>query len=91
MHFPFCPENKSISKDDINIYMKEIKPENYISHDKLICDWTDKKKCQIHYRIFNFYVRHGMVSDKTHEIVSFEQSKWLEKYINFNNKTEIKL
>ena len=33
-----------------------------------------------------FYVRHGMVVDKIHEIISFKQSKWLEKYINFNTQ-----
>ena len=26
-----------------------------------------------------FYVRHGMVVDEVHEIISFKQSKWLEK------------
>ena len=25
-----------------------------------------------------------MVVDKIHQIISFKQSKWLEKYINFN-------
>ena len=29
-HFPFCPENKSISKDDINERMKTNKPNFYI-------------------------------------------------------------
>ena len=32
------------------------------------------------------YVRHGMVVDKIHEIFSYEQSNWLEKYINFNKQ-----
>ena len=27
-----------------------------------------------------------MVIDKVHEIISFKQSKWLEKYINFNTQ-----
>ena len=27
-----------------------------------------------------------MVVDKVHEIISFQQSKWLEKYINFNTQ-----
>ena len=36
--------------------------------------------------MLNFYVRHGMVVDKIHEILSFKQSKWLEKYINFDTQ-----
>ena len=34
--------------------------------------------------MLKFYIRHGMIVDKFHEIISFKQSKWLEKYINFN-------
>ena len=30
------------------------------------------------------YVRHGMIVEKFHEIKLIKQSKWLEKYINFN-------
>ena len=74
--FPFCPENKSISKDDFGPYRKSIKPKNYVSHKKLICDWTDKKNYLIHYRMLKFYVRHGMKNNKVHSVISFKQSKW---------------
>ena len=73
--FSFCPENKKINPNEYNEYMNTIKPENYTKSKKLICDWTDKKKYLIHYRMLKFYVRHGMVVEKVHEIISFEQSK----------------
>ena len=85
-YFPFCPENKKINPNKYNEYMKSIKPENYGKSKKLICDWTDKKKYLIHYRMLKFYVRHGMLVEKIHEIISFKQSKWLEKYISFNRQ-----
>ena len=85
-HFPFCPENKKIDPDKYNDYMKKIKPENYTKSKKLICDWSDKKKYLIHYRMLKFYVRHGMIVVKIHEIISFKQSKWLEGYISFNTQ-----
>ena len=85
-HFPFCPENKSISKDDFGPYMKSIMPKNYVSHKKLICDWTDKKNYLIHYRMLKFYVRHGKKNKKVHRVISFKQSKWLEKYNDFNTQ-----
>ena len=66
--------------------MNSIKPENYTKSKKLICDWTDKKKYLIHYRMLKFYVRNGMVVEKIHEIISFKQSKWLESYISFNTE-----
>ena len=85
-YFPFCPESKKINPNKYNEYMKSIKPENYTKSKKLICDWSDKKKYLIHYRMLKFYVRHGMIVEKIHEIVSFKQSRWLESYISFNTQ-----
>ena len=85
-NFPFAPENKKINPDTFNDYMKKIKPDNYTPTKKLICDWSDKKNYLVHYRMLKFYIRHGMVVDKVHVVISFKQSKWLEKYINFNTQ-----
>ena len=63
--------------------MKEIKPDTYIQTKKLICDWSDKKNYLVHYRMLKFYLRRGMIVDKVHNIISFRQNRWLEKYINF--------
>ena len=32
------------------------------------------------------YIRHAMIVDKIHEMVSFKQSEWLEKYKNFSTQ-----
>ena len=85
-HFPFAPVNKKINPEDFSDYMKEIIPDTYTQNKKLICDWTDKKNYLVQYRMLKFYVRHGMIVDKVHEIISFRQSRWLEKYINFNTQ-----
>ena len=82
-NFPFAPVNKKINPDNFNVYMNEIKPDTYTQTSKLICDWSDKKNYLIHYRMLKFYIRQGMIVDKVHEIISFKQSRWLEKYINF--------
>ena len=85
-YFPFCPENKKIDPNKYNEYMNTIKPENYTKSKKLICDCTDKKKYLIHYKMLKFFVRHGRIVEKIHEIISFKQSKWLESYISFNTQ-----
>ena len=85
-NFPFCPENKKINPDKNNEYMNKIKPKNYTKSKMFICGWTDKKKYLINYRMLNFYVKHGMIVEKILEILSFKQSKWLEKYISFNTQ-----
>ena len=66
--------------------MNKIKPKIYTKSKKLICDWTDKKKYLIHYRMLKFYVRHGMIVEKVHKIFSLNQSKWLENYNIFNTQ-----
>ena len=40
--------------------------------------------------MLKLYTRHGTTFDKVHEIISFTQSKWLEKYISFNTQKRIK-
>ena len=90
-HFPFCPEIRKINPYNYNDYMNKIKPKNYTKSKKLLCDWTDKKKYLIHYRMLNFYVRHGIIVVKIHEIISFKQSKWLESFFTFNTQNETKL
>ena len=85
-NFPFAPENKKINPDNFNDYMKEIKPDNYTSTKKLICDFSDKKNYLIHYRMLKFYIRHGMIVDKIHNLIPFRQNRWLEKYISFNTQ-----
>ena len=32
------------------------------------------------------YVRHVMIVEKIHEMISFKQSRWLEKHIGFNTQ-----
>ena len=84
--FPFCPENKFSPIDNFTDYMDLNKPESYVKCKKLICDWTDKQKYLVHYRLLKFYVKHGMEITKVHEVISFKQSCWLEKYIDYNTK-----
>ena len=66
--------------------MKEIRPDTYVQSSKLICDWSDKKNYLVHYRMLKFFGRHGLIVDKVHGIISFRQSRWLEKYINLNTQ-----
>ena len=36
--------------------------------------------------MLKFCVRHGMVVENVHTVISFQQSKWLEKYISFKTQ-----
>ena len=84
-NFPFCPENKFSPQDKYTDYMKKMKVDSHTKCKKLIFDWTDKKKYLVHYRMLKFYVRYGSIVKKVHEVISFKQSQWLEKYKSKND------
>ena len=88
-NFPFCPENKFSPQGKFSDYMNQMKSDTYTESKKLICDWTDKKNYSIFFRLLKFYNRQRMVVDKVYDIISCRQSKWLEKYINFNTQKRI--
>ena len=52
----------------------------------MICDWSEKKNHLVHYRMLKFYIRYGLIVDKVHSVISFKQSRWLEKNISFNTQ-----
>ena len=66
--------------------MKKIKPKIYTKSKKLLCDWSDKNNYLAQYRMSKFYVKHGMIIDKIHEVITFKQSNWLEKYKSFKTQ-----
>ena len=71
--------SKKINPDDFSDYIKEIKIDTHNQTKKMIYDWSDKKNYLIHYRMLKFYVGHGMKVEKVRNVISFKQSKWLEK------------
>ena len=66
--------------------MNELKSNIYTTHKRLVCDWTHEKSYLIDYRKLKFYVWQGIIVDKVQEIISFDPSKWLEKYKTFNTQ-----
>ena len=87
---PLAHENKICDKNDFRDHMNKLKRDTYTQNKKLLSDWSDKENYMIHYRMAKLYVRHGMGVEKSHEIISFKQSKWLEKYTNFNTRKRYK-
>ena len=73
-------------RDYFDAYFSQTKPESYVSNKKSICDYTDKKKHLFHYRRLKFFVRHGMIVVKFHEIISFKQNKGMEEIISFKTQ-----
>ena len=79
---------KSSKKDidkHISEYKEKLKQGNVnIGSDKLVPHLHEHKNYCIHYRNLKFVESLGVKIGKVHNVVSFHQSKWLKKYIDFN-------
>ena len=60
-------------------YMIKHNSKLYTPTSMLFCHQHDKKNILVHYRQLKFYVRIGMIIEKSHRIKSFKQSFWLDK------------
>ena len=80
--FSFAPLNKKVNPDNFSAYTKK-KPDTCNQTRKVICDWSDKKNDLVPYRMLKLFVRHLMIVEKVHNVISVEQSRWLEKFISF--------
>ena len=85
-NFPYCPENKTLNPVNYTEYMNEHEPKPHRPTSKLICDQTNKEYYIVHCRNLKFSLRMGMIIKKVHRIVSFDQSLWLSKYIDYNTQ-----
>jgi hypothetical protein len=84
--YPLAPEHMIIdkcSKTSHSMLKTNIKP---IKCDKLVGTLYNKKHYVVHIRNLQYYLAHGLVLDKVHRILEFEQKAWMQPYIEFNSK-----
>ena len=82
MHFkhtdyPLAPKTLEVPREWIGNYTEGLIQKNrnkYISTKKLVPNLHDKKKYIIHYRNLQYYLSQGMVLEKIHRVISFDQS-----------------
>ena len=54
--------------------------------EKLVPDLYDMKNYVIHIRALDQALKHGLVLEKVHRVIEFNQSAWLKPYIDFNTE-----
>ena len=82
--YPFCPEQKISEPSKLMRELKkslDLKPAKV---PKLTQNLNDKKSYVLHYRNLQQAINNGLVLEKVHRVLSFEQSEWLKEYIDFN-------
>ena len=58
--------------------------------EKLVPNLFDKKKYVIHIRALDQALKHGLVLEKIHQAIEFNQSDWMKGYIDFNTELRTK-
>ena len=91
--FPLAPEHMIVKEEMLSKYQLKLLEEQEIKlgkEKKLFLTLYDKKKYIVHHSILKEYIKLGLKVTKVHRIISFEESAWLKKYIDFNTDQRIK-
>ena len=51
--------------------------------EKLIPNLFDKRKYAIHIRALDQPLKHGLILEKIHQAIEFDQSDWMKSYIDY--------
>ena len=58
--------------------------------EKLVPNLKDKKKYVIHIRALAEALKHGLILERIHRAIEFDQSAWMKPYIDFNTQLRTK-
>ncbi|CAC5392277.1 unnamed protein product [Mytilus coruscus] len=79
------------SMDDFPILEKEFEGNKPLGNEeKIIFNRKRQKKYIVHYKVLKDYIKLGMKVTKVYKTISFKESDWLAKYINFNTEQRTK-
>ncbi|CAG2243460.1 unnamed protein product [Mytilus edulis] len=89
--YPLAPEKMKIKKEELSDYQLNLLGDKPLGNEeKLFLTLRDKKKYIIHDSILKKYIKLGIKVTKVYRTISFKESNWLAKYINFNTEQRTK-
>ena len=87
--YPLAPEKMKVTTDMLSPYCQQLASDLHLkpgSVSKLVPDLNGKTKYIVHYHNLKLYLSLGMKLTKVYRALSFQQSSWLSKYIEFNTE-----
>ncbi|CAC5411840.1 unnamed protein product [Mytilus coruscus] len=89
--YPLAPEKTRPKKEELSNYQLNLLGNKPLGNEeKLFLTGKDKKKYIVHYEVLKDYIKLGMKVTKVYKTISFKESDWLAKYINFNTEQRTK-
>ncbi|CAC5403552.1 unnamed protein product [Mytilus coruscus] len=89
--YPLAPEKTRPKKEELSNYQLNLLGNKPLGNEeKLFLTGKDKKKYIVHYKVLKDYIKLGMKVTKVYKTISFKESDWLAKYINFNTEQRTK-
>ena len=89
-YYPLAPEIKNIPEDMLSEYQKYLNYKLNIKYNekdkKLILDLLPKKNYKVYHKNLEYYLKLGLKVTKVHRILTFDEKKFLKKYIDLNTE-----
>jgi hypothetical protein len=85
--YPLAPEHLIPREEELSEYQLQLLEKQNLKlgkQKKLFLTLYDKKKYIVHHSILKEYIKLGLKVTKVYRTISFEESDWLKKYIDFN-------
>ena len=89
--YPMAISRELVNYNNLSEYQIKVAPRNTKGEiiqskvEKLIPSLSNKTKYVVHYRNLKYYMSMGLKVKKVHRILTFKQTDFLKKYIDFNS------
>ena len=59
---------------------------SFPTQTRLVPNFYDKKRYPVHITTLQYYLKLGLKIEKVHRAISFEQTEWLQSYIDLTSR-----
>jgi hypothetical protein len=81
---PLAPEKGKVAAPSLTPYMLDLLGERkFKPTEKLLLTHLPKAHYVVHFALLQFYMKMGAVVTRVHRVVTFQQSSFFQKYIDF--------
>jgi hypothetical protein len=86
--FPLGPEKRKVKYSMLSPYQKTIAEKNKLNlnvtlkSERLILTLEDKKNYIVHSTVLKYYLDHGLILEKVHRALKFEQAAFLKNFVD---------